>query len=99
MSDPSRTAGLRTVMGVTRAAVAGHEAALWVDNLATLADAAGHYQVAMTDGSGQQVLVREPDGIHETRAGADRLADHAIAAMVAGWQLDLHSTAGPRSVS
>jgi hypothetical protein len=60
-----------------------------VNNMPTLADAAGHYQAALPDASGSEVLVRQPDGIHETTAGADRLANKAVAAMVATWHLNL----------
>ena len=89
MRSSTKTARLETVMAVTRAAVAGSPSALWLPNLATLADPSGHYQVALPDSSGKQVLVREPDGVHETRAGADRLADRAITAMVSSWHLQL----------
>lgn len=93
MRSSAKTARLETVMAVTRAVVAGSPSALWVANLATLADPSGHYQVALPDSSGKQVLVREPDGVHETRAGADRLADRAITAMVSAWHLQLKPAA------
>jgi len=90
-----RTGRYTSVMDVTHAALNGLGATLWVDNLATLTDAAGHYQVALPDASGQQVLVREPDGIHETRAGADRLADRSLLMMIGGWHLDLRGVPSP----
>lgn len=93
MRSSAKTARLETVMAVTRAAVTGSPSALWLPNLATLADPSGHYQVALPDSSGKQVLVREPDGVHETRAGADRLADRAITAMVSAWHLQLKPAA------
>ena len=94
MRSASKTGRLDTVMSVTRSAVDGHPLALWVSNSATLADSSGHYQVALSDGSGQQVIVREPDGVHETRAGADRIADGTISAMVTAWHLHLKAAAG-----
>ena len=94
MRSSAKTARLETVMAATRAAVAGSPSALWLPNLATLADPSGHYQVALPDSSGKQVLVREPDGVHETRAGADRLADRAITAMASAWHLELKPAAG-----
>jgi hypothetical protein len=74
-------------MGLTRVALVGADGALFVDNSTTLADAAGHYQVALPDASGNAVIVRQPDGIHETVAGANRLADKAIAVMKLRWGL------------
>jgi hypothetical protein len=89
MRSSAKTGRLDTVMSVTRSAVDGHPLALWVSNSATLADSSGHYQVALPNGAGQQVIVREPDGVHETRAGADRLADRTISAIVTTWHLQL----------
>ena len=85
----AKTTRLMAVMDVTRAALAAHDGVLFVDNRATLADAGGHYVTAMPDASGNAVLVRQPDGIHETPAGADRLAAKAIAAMTSTWHLTL----------
>ena len=83
----AKTDRLMAVMSITKAAMTGTNGALFIDNRVTLADSAGHYATALPDASGNSVLVREPDGIHETPAGADRLADKAIAAMKATWKL------------
>jgi len=95
MRSSAKTFRLDILMTITQQALAGREGTLWVDNLATLADRSGRYQVALPDASGQLVLVREPDGIHDTRAGADRLADHAVATMTGGWHLSLGVTGRP----
>ena len=44
---------------------------------------------------GQLVIVREPDGFHFSPAGADRLADRAIATMERSWHLVLRPAAAP----
>jgi len=97
MRSPAKSDRLSAVMDVTRLSLDRRDAALFVDNLPTLADGAGHYQIALPDASGQLVLVREPDGVHETRAGADRLADHALAVLRFAWRLDASGHAPTRS--
>jgi len=97
VQSAAKTARYQIVMGLTRAALAHARGALFVDNLATLADASGHYEVALPDASGKLVLVRQPDGIHETTAGADRLADKATAAMQTAWHLNLTGSTPQRA--
>jgi len=86
---------LQSVMAVTRAALAGRDGATFVDNVATLSDSSGHYTDALTNSSGQAVIVREPDGIHVSPAGADLLADQAIARMETDWHLVVKAPAPP----
>jgi lysophospholipase L1-like esterase len=95
MRSATKSQRLQAVMAVTRAALAHRDGAVFVDNVAALSDASGHYVVAMTSPAGQTVIVREPDGIHLSPAGADRLADGAIGGMQAAWHLDLRPPASP----
>ncbi len=90
MRSATKSNRVQTVMAVTRAVLAGRDGAAFVDDRTALADGSGHYAVALPDASGQVVIVREPDGVHLTPAGADRLADRAIATMQSIWQLALH---------
>jgi hypothetical protein len=89
MRSAAKTARFTTVMNVTRAAVAADPWALFVDNSATLSGSSGQYVDALPNASGQEVIVREPDGVHVSPAGAGRLAATAVAAMTAHWHLDL----------
>lgn len=89
MRSVAKTARFRTVMSATRAALAGRAGTVFVDNFPTLATASGTYTDALPDASGQQVIVREPDGVHLSPAGADRLVGKMLAALAAQWQLDL----------
>lgn len=50
-------------------------AAVFVDSRGAMSGGTGAYQAYLTDGAGDQVLVRAGDGIHLTPAGGDRLAD------------------------
>ncbi len=87
MRSADLTQRLQSVMAITKAVLAGRDGAAFVDNLTALADGSGHYTVAVPGSGGQEVIVREPDGVHLTTAGADRLADRAIADLGARWHL------------
>jgi hypothetical protein len=97
MRSAGLTQRLQSVMAVTRAALAGRDGAAFLDNGAALSDSAGHYTVALPGSDGQQVIVREPDGVHLTPAGADRLADRAISTMEQSWRLAVHAPAAAPS--
>jgi hypothetical protein len=89
MRSSGLTQRLEVVMNLTKQALAGHPDVLFVDNMPTLAGASGGYTDTLHDASGNAVIVRQPDGIHETPQGADRLVDKAIAAMNAAWHTHL----------
>jgi len=89
MRSAAKTARFTTVMGVTQQAVSAIPGAIFVNNYPTLAGPSGQYEDSLPDASGQQVLVREPDGIHVSPAGAGRLAAKAIADMTFVWHLSL----------
>jgi len=93
MRSAVKTQRLQTVMAVTRAVLAARDSTMFVDETTTLADGAGHYAYALPDAAGQLVVVREPDGVHFSPAGADWLADRAITTMVSSWHLVLHPAA------
>ena len=93
MRSAAKTQRLQTVMAVTRAVLSGRDGAMFVDETATLTDGAGHYAYALPDAAGQLVVVREPDGVHFSPAGADWLADRAITTMVNSWRLVLRPAA------
>ncbi len=50
----------------------------YVDPNQVLANPDGSYAVYLPDGHGGQVRVREGDGVHPTRAGADRIASQLV---------------------
>jgi len=87
MRSAGLTQRLQSVMAVTKAALAGRDGAAFVDDSRALSYSAGHYTVAVPGAGGEQVIVREPDGVHLTPAGADRLADRAIGDMAQSWHL------------
>jgi uncharacterized protein len=95
MQSAALTQRLQSVMAITRAALAGRNGAAFVDDFAALADPSGHYAFALPGSGGQEVIVREPDGIHLTADGSDRLADRAITAMEGSWHLAVRPPTPP----
>jgi hypothetical protein len=89
MRSAAKTARFATVMAVTRSALGADPSSAFVDNTATLSGGSGQYVDALPNGSGQQVIVRQPDGVHLSPAGATRLATNAIATMTTRWHLNL----------
>jgi hypothetical protein len=52
-------------------------------------DASGAYNAYLPDASGNELLVRDPDGIHLTGAGYDRLATALVPVMNRAWRINL----------
>jgi uncharacterized protein len=59
----------------------------WVDTYAMFADKQGHYQDYLPGPSGQAELMRQSDGIHFSRAGADLAARVVLAQIEAFWHI------------
>ena len=58
-----------------------HPGVSYLDSWHVFVDGAGGYSAFLSDASGGQQRVREPDGVHLARAGSDRLADWAISSI------------------
>jgi hypothetical protein len=80
---PMRSRSFDSRMRVVNAAYAAEAASrpwvLYVDPAKVVGDRAGQFADLVPDASGTPVDVRQPDGIHLTRAGGDRLAAHVLA--------------------
>jgi len=76
MADPGLTAKMQA-LNQDLALAAGSPGVTYFASWPVLSDPSGAFQTYLPDASGNEVEVREPDGIHITPAGADRLA-HAI---------------------
>jgi hypothetical protein len=85
--DASMSAKLQEIDQIERAEAGKRPGVVFIDAWKLFSDGGGGYSAYLPDGSGAMQLVREPDGLHVTRAGGDRLADAvmgAIAAKIAG---------------
>jgi hypothetical protein len=67
---------------------AGHDGVTYVDSWALFADEDGGYAAYLTGDDGQRVRVRQSDGIHLTRAGADLLAARVLEVVRDDWGIE-----------
>ena len=80
MRDGSFSERLAEIDRIYREEAAAHPGVVYVDTWQLFSDAGGGY-VAYIDEGGEVAQVREPDGVHLTRAGGDRLADAVMASI------------------
>lgn len=72
--DGSLSARLQETNEVIRSQVEGLPGVLYVDAWKLFQDGDGNYSAYLADEAGAMQQVREPDGLHFTRAGGDRIA-------------------------
>ena len=92
MRDGEFSQRLADIDRIYREAAAAHEGVLYVDTWSLFSDDHGQY-VAYLDDGGNVAQVREPDGVHLTRAGGDRLAEAVMDA------IDEHVELAPSATS
>jgi hypothetical protein len=74
MRDGEFSNRLADINRIVAAEAAKRNAVIYVDAARIVGDQSGNYTAYLADNSGHVELVREPDGVHLTRAGGDRLA-------------------------
>jgi hypothetical protein len=74
MRDGEFSARLADINVIFKEEAARRPDVVYLDAWTALGDASGQYAAYLPDGGGHVELVREPDGVHLTRAGGDRLA-------------------------
>ena len=81
MSSASFSASMRVLNGIDRAQITGvaGQASGFFDSWPLFVDVSGRYSAYLADGAGRLQLLRHSDGIHLSRAGADRLATAVVA--------------------
>lgn len=78
-----------TVMNdVFRSEAGRHPGVRYVDSWSLFAAPDGGYAASLADTSGRAVLMRRPDGVHFTGAGAERLTDAVWDAIRADWRIE-----------
>jgi hypothetical protein len=66
---------------------ARREGVTYVDSRELFANGDGEFAAYLRDAEGDLVRMRQPDGVHLTRAGADRLATHVLEVVREDWDL------------
>ena len=74
MRDAGFEVNISQIEQIGRDVASSRDDVIYIDAHRILSDASGKYTPYLAADDGTQELVREPDGIHVTRAGGDRLA-------------------------
>jgi hypothetical protein len=91
MQDPGFAASMQTLNGIYTAQAALHHPDVeYLSTWALFSNAQGQYSAYLTNSSGQNVLARDPDGIHiATPGGCDIVAVAAIKQIEKLWHVKL----------
>jgi hypothetical protein len=89
MDDPSFSATMETLNSVYSQQAADHAGVTYFSSWAVFTDASGGYAAELPDGSGQEVLMRDPDGVHLAYGGMARLATAIISPMESAWRIEI----------
>jgi len=89
MADPVLNAKMETLNAIAQNQAASHPGVTYFASWPVLSNPQGQFSAFLPDASGNEVQVRDPDGIHITAAGAQRLSRAAIAFMGHEWGLVL----------
>lgn len=92
MASPQLNAQMQDLNAVDEAQVAADpRLAAYLSSVKVLGNAQGGFTTYLTDPSGAEMAVRDPDGVHLTPGGGARLA----AAVIAAARADFHIRLGP----
>jgi uncharacterized protein len=86
MSSASLANSMRGLNDIYRSQAARHADVVYVDTWALFSGPNGRYTAFLPNGSGQQELVRQPDGVHLTAAGDVRLAGYVFVVLEGLWE-------------
>jgi len=85
MGRPGMSPRMLAINDVIRAQARLHPGVAYMDSWGILSNSNGGFTSYLPDGSGEQQLVRQPDGVHLTVAGSDRLARAVFSTMSHLW--------------
>lgn len=89
MSSPYFASEMARMNAIYAAQAAVHPGVTFVPTWSLFANARGQYSAYLPGAGGQLVLMRNPDGVHFSGAGADRLASALVAPMERAWKIRL----------
>jgi lysophospholipase L1-like esterase len=88
MKDDTYRERMAMLNRVYEEVAATHDGVTYIDTWEMFADEDGEYAAYLHDASGDRVRMRQGDGIHLTRAGADRLSARVLAIVREDWGMD-----------
>jgi hypothetical protein len=87
MAGAEHDGRVRRLNALHRAQAAAREQVVYVEAYALFQDEDGGFARELPDEQGHPVTVRQPDGVHFTGAGADRLAGQVLSVVAGDWLL------------
>jgi hypothetical protein len=88
--DPGFSAEMGEQDSVYEQQAALHPGVTYYSSWDLFEDSAGQYSAYLPGSSGQDVLVRDPDGVHLAGGGEVRLASAIVPVMDSAWGINLH---------
>ncbi len=89
MQDPGFAGEMAKLNTIFQQQAATHKGVTYFSSWHVFANAAGQYVSQMPGPGGQQLLLRDSDGIHLATAGCERIAEAIVPAMDKAWQINL----------
>jgi hypothetical protein len=86
VAEQWRANGVRMLNEIFRIEARKHDGVVYLDAWKLFADRNGGYTAYLPTRSGEKVQVRQPDGVHLTMSGGDRLAEEVYDAMSRFWR-------------
>jgi len=86
MKSGSLSGTMRMLNGIFRTEAVRHPGSIYVESWTSLADTDGAYTAYLPNRSGDEELVRQPDGVHLTAAGSVRLGSRVFQEMRVLWR-------------
>ena len=99
MANTDLDTAVQTENAIYRTETATFPGTLYVSSDSVLGRGSGLFESSAVDASGRAVVLRTPDGVHLTPAGAALLARTVIDAIDTRWHLTLDAPATPGSVT
>lgn len=99
MADPDLNAAMELEDAIYQSQTAPFPGALYVSSTPVLGSPSGGYETSRPGAAGQPVVLRTPDGVHLTPAGAALLAHTVIDAVEKRWDLTLGTPPEPAATA
>ncbi len=89
MASGTLSSDMRTLNSIFRSQAAIHPGVTYMSSWKLFTNTSGAYSAYLPDASGNEVLARNPDGVHLYQAGDDRLARASVGEAKMAWHVDL----------
>ncbi|HEV2362103.1 MAG TPA: DUF459 domain-containing protein [Acidimicrobiales bacterium] len=89
MESADFSATMETLNSVYQQQASDHAGVTYVSSWGVMSTPSGQFAMELPNSTGQQVTIRDPDGVHITYAGGELLANSLLAPMDQAWHIRL----------